>query len=95
LTLVIHTGDAAKRHKSSHGEALFEATVGKPYLLLKSEGHTTGLGGITPDMIKDLRELAQTMQSDGDVEMHRVFREVRADPAEIDRSVETFCNAQA
>jgi hypothetical protein len=50
--------------------------------------------GITPDMVKDLRELAQTMQADGEVEMHRVYREVRATPADIDRSLDTFCNTQ-
>ena len=45
---------------------------------------------ITPDMITDLRQLAQTLQRDGTVHMQRVYREIRANPAEIDQSLAVF-----
>jgi hypothetical protein len=45
---------------------------------------------ITPAMIMDLRQLAQTLQSDGAVHMSRVYREIRATPAEIDQSLARF-----
>jgi hypothetical protein len=45
---------------------------------------------ITQPMIADLRELAQTLQKDGDVQMARVYREIRATPAEIDQSLTVF-----
>jgi hypothetical protein len=41
-------------------------------------------------MIMDLRQLAQTLQSDGAVHMSRVYREIRATPAEIDQSLARF-----
>jgi len=47
---------------------------------------------ITMDMIKDLRELAKSLTSDGAVYMHRVYREIRADPSEIDISLGVFCS---
>lgn len=47
---------------------------------------------ITMDMINDLRQLAQTLQSDGAVHMKRVYREIRANPAEIDQSLNVFCS---
>jgi len=47
---------------------------------------------ITMDMIKDLRELARTLQSDGAVHMKRVYREIRANPSDIDQSLDVFCS---
>ncbi len=48
-------------------------------------------GQITPEMVSDLRELATTLRGDGQVRTRRVFREIRVSPAEVDRSVATFC----
>jgi len=47
-------------------------------------------GAISGDMIKDLRKMAQTLQADGNVHMHRVYREIRANPAVVDVSLEAF-----
>ena len=48
---------------------------------------------ITMDMITDLRKLAQSLNDDGAVNMARVFREIRASPAEIDASLDVFCSS--
>jgi len=46
---------------------------------------------ITLDMITDLRDLAKSLTSDGAVHMPRVYREIRANPSEIDQSLAVFC----
>jgi hypothetical protein len=53
-----------------------------------------GAGGfVTGEMIRDLRQLAQSLLADGAATRHRVHREIIATPAEIDASLATF-NAQ-
>ena len=47
-------------------------------------------GKVTPDMIADLKSLAGTLKSDGDVNIRRVFREVRVNPGELDQSLQVF-----
>ncbi len=47
---------------------------------------------ITMDMITDLRKLAQSLNDDGAIHMARVFREIRANPSEIDASLDVFCS---
>ncbi len=47
-------------------------------------------GQITTEMVSDLRKLAGTLQSDGDVSLRRVYREIRLKPTEIDASLQVF-----
>jgi hypothetical protein len=51
-------------------------------------------GLVTGPMIQDLRKVAKTLVSDGDVSRNRVYREIVAKPDEIDTSLENFCSWQ-
>lgn len=52
------------------------------------------LGGktteITPKMISDLRDLARSLIADGKKIQHRVFREIRVRPTEVQASLDVF-----
>jgi hypothetical protein len=47
-------------------------------------------GAVTGEMISEMRTLAKTLVADGDVHMHRVYREIRAEPVALDISLATF-----
>jgi len=47
-------------------------------------------GAVTGEMIAEMRTLANTLIDDGDVHMHRVYREIRAEPVALDISLATF-----
>lgn len=57
----------------------------------RSRGNEFNLNGkITISMRGELRELAQSLDADGDAHVGRVFREIRTTPAEIDASLQAF-----
>jgi hypothetical protein len=47
-------------------------------------------GAVNQEMINDLRKLAQSLRSDGDVHVSRVYRELRLMPADVDQSLDVF-----
>ena len=57
------------------------STVGSGGVRFRADGKITG------GMISDLKELAGTLQQDGTKILRRVFREVRVNPDEVDRSL--------
>ncbi|MBW2281395.1 MAG: hypothetical protein JRG76_15780 [Deltaproteobacteria bacterium] len=72
--------------------------IGNALLRYCADASHVGAGGlkyrageaITQDMINDLRTVAQSLQSDGDVHLRRVYREIRVNSVDVDQSLATF-----
>lgn len=50
-------------------------------------------GAITGDMIQSLRDIAKSLNDDGDTQTERVYREIRLTPVDADHSLIAFCTS--